>query len=546
MTIPNITIDYKAETIPDSVWEVIGPEFYRSRRHGFFKSFKKFVTKVVKYVAPIVIPIVAAPIAAAIGASAVIGSTAASALVGAGLGAATSAATGGDPLLGAITGGVGGYMAAPTVGATNYTAGPSVFGGIGESVSNAVGVVRDAAGNLVSSLTGQPVPQTFPQATPAYGASNPIMQADMAAGTYNAPTQSAANVFVPASPGLSTTASSPMSSVGNVDMYGRSRDVVSQGIGIQDPSQIPINQMEAATTSGSFVRPDVTVTTLPPAGESGGPDVFSRFGVTRRPVSTANMPGFPEGFNANTPAEATVAQQQDPGIMQQIKNAFAGVPKAISDKFTDPKQLANSLLQGGVMIAASYLGGMSGTAEENASQQEINDYLQELKARDQEAYASIMEAAKNQLEMAGQFNPQYFAQLRVNLEKQKQGAQNQQLLKQAGLKTGGQQAEARRRLQIQGAQDTGTAYTQGMLGGIDAQNKLVSAGIGSLGKAGLGQNAYLNALTAQNQALTNQAAGIADATTGFQTTLGSLIPTDKDELEKLEEEIKKLKESKAG
>jgi len=121
--------------------------------------------------------------------------------------------------------------------------------------------------------------------------------------------------------------------------------------------------------------------------------------------------------------------------------------------------------------------------------------------------------------------------------------QGQQLLKQAGLKTGGQQAEARRRLQIQGAQDTGTAYTQGMLGGIDAQNKLVSAGIGNLGKAGLGSTAYLNALTAQNQALTNQAAGIADATTGFQTTLGSLIPTDKDELEKLEEEIKKLKEA---
>jgi len=195
------------------------------------------------------------------------------------------------------------------------------------------------------------------------------------------------------------------------------------------------------------------------------------------------------------------------------------------------------------MIAASYLGGMSGSAEENANQQEINNYLQELKARDQEAYASIMEAAKSQLEMAGQFNPQYFAQLRVNLEKQKQGAQGQQLLKQAGLKTGGQQAEARRRLQIQGAQDTGTAYTQGMLGGIDAQNKLVSAGIGNLGKAGLGSTAYLNALTAQNQALTNQAAGIADATTGFQTTLGSLIPTDKDELEKLEEEIKKLKEA---
>ena len=537
MTIPNIAINYKAETIPDSVWEVIGPEFYRPRQHGFFKSVMKFVKKAVKYVAPIVIPIVAAPIAAAIGASAAIGSTAASVLVGAGLGAATSAATGGDPLLGAITGGAGGYFAAPAVGATGYTAGPNLFGGIGQSVSNAVGVVRDAAGNLVSSLTGQPVPQTYAQATPGYGAGNPIMQADMAAGTYNVgvPAQSAAP-FVP-------------TNIPDFQLGASQGTQAMSGTGIVDPSQLPMNQMEAATTGGSFVNPNVTTTTLPPVGESGGPDLFN---VTRRPVGTVTqtaMPGISDPELASQLADTTTTTAtatQDPGMMQQIKDAFKSVPKELANKFTDPKQLANSLLQGGVMIAASYLGGMSGSAEENANQQAINEYLQELKARDQAAYATIMEAAKNQLQMAGQFNPQYFAQLRVNLEKQKQGAQNQQLLKQAGLKTGGQQAEARRRLQIQGAQDTGTAYTQGMLGGIDAQNKLVSAGIGNLGKAGLGSTAYLNALEAQNQALTNKAAGIADATTGFQTTLGSLIPTDKDELEKLEEEIKKLKESKTG
>ena len=541
MTIPNIIIDYKAETIPDSVWEVIGPEFYRPRQHGFFKSVMKFVKKAVKYVAPIVIPIVAAPIAAAIGASAAIGSTAASVLVGAGLGAATSAATGGDPLIGAITGGAGGYFAAPTVGSTGYTAGPNLFGGIGQGISNAVGVVRDAAGNLVSSLTGQPAPQTYAQATPGYGASNPIMQADMAAGTYNVgvPAQSAAP-FVP-------------TNIPDFQLGASQGTQAMSGTGIQDPSQIPMNQMEAATTGGSFVRPDVTVTTLPPVGGNTAATNFANptnfefpqggnFGLRE---NYGNV--FPEGFDATTITDPSqLAGAQDPGMMQQIKDAFKSVPKELANKFTDPKQLANSLLQGGVMIAASYLGGMSGSAEENANQQAINEYLQELKARDQAAYATIMEAAKNQLQMAGQFNPQYFAQLRVNLEKQKQGAQNQQLLKQAGLKTGGQQAEARRRLQIQGAQDTGTAYTQGMLGGIDAQNKLVSAGIGNLGKAGLGSTAYLNALEAQNQALTNKAAGIADATTGFQTTLGSLIPTDKDELEKLEEEIKKLKESKTG
>ena len=176
----------------------------------------------------------------------------------------------------------------------------------------------------------------------------------------------------------------------------------------------------------------------------------------------------------------------------------------------------------------------------------MNEYLQELKARDAEAYGSLMEAAKNQLKMAGQFNPQYFAQLRHNLELQKQGAQQQQLLKQAGLKTGGQQAEARRRLQLAGAQNLGTAYTGGLLAGADMTNKLTAGAAGLMNKAGLGGAAYWNALTGQGKAIADQQQAQADATSGWQETLGSLTGTDKDELEILKEKIKKLEETKTA
>lgn len=67
----------------------------------------KGAKKVLGVVAAIAVPFVAPAIAGAIGISSTLGTAA----VGAGLGAATSALTGGDPLLGAVTGGLGTFAA---------------------------------------------------------------------------------------------------------------------------------------------------------------------------------------------------------------------------------------------------------------------------------------------------------------------------------------------------------------------------------------------------------------------------------------------------
>jgi hypothetical protein len=67
----------------------------------------KGIKKVLGVVAAVAIPFVAPAIAGAIGVSSALGTAA----VGAGLGAAASAATGGNPLLGALTGGVGTFAA---------------------------------------------------------------------------------------------------------------------------------------------------------------------------------------------------------------------------------------------------------------------------------------------------------------------------------------------------------------------------------------------------------------------------------------------------
>ncbi len=68
----------------------------------------KGVKKVLGVVAAIAVPFVAPPIAGAIGVSSAVGQAA----VGAGLGAAASAATGGNPVVGAVTGGAGTFARA--------------------------------------------------------------------------------------------------------------------------------------------------------------------------------------------------------------------------------------------------------------------------------------------------------------------------------------------------------------------------------------------------------------------------------------------------
>ena len=68
---------------------------------------KKFFKRVLGVVAAIAIPFFAPAIAGAIGISSALGTAA----IGAGLGGLTAAATGGDPLIGALTGGVGTFAA---------------------------------------------------------------------------------------------------------------------------------------------------------------------------------------------------------------------------------------------------------------------------------------------------------------------------------------------------------------------------------------------------------------------------------------------------
>ena len=115
----------------------------------------KGAKRVLGVVAAVAVPFVAAPIAGAIGVSTALGTAA----VGAGLGATSAALTGGDPLMGALTGGFGTYAAGggfdKLFGTQAASAGQQatggLFGGSGTTAAGTTAVAPAAAGTTAAT-----------------------------------------------------------------------------------------------------------------------------------------------------------------------------------------------------------------------------------------------------------------------------------------------------------------------------------------------------------------------------------------------------------
>lgn len=146
------------------------------------------IGKILGFAAAIAVPFAAPAIASAIGVSSVLGQ----AMVGAGLGAVTSLATGGDPLRGAlmggITAGIGGAMrGAPGIGgsATQTMTGPELFGGGGDAFTG-VDTFTSAFPNTTGAVSA--LPGTATAQANALDAWNQLPGAGGLQGTANAQT----------------------------------------------------------------------------------------------------------------------------------------------------------------------------------------------------------------------------------------------------------------------------------------------------------------------------------------------------------------------
>lgn len=435
-------------------------------------------------VASIAVPFLAGPIAATIfGGASVLGS----AVVGAALGAGASAATGGNPLMGALTGGFGAgfssYMAGnglftdPITGATNN----------GLSFGNATTPQSMSVDpNAVSSVTagnwsGQLTPQMVPNA-------------DLAA-------VGAGNVSYTGGTVLDPATGQYVSNAG---------------------FNIPGDRVATLSTAGTGAGPTNLAAATGTTGVAPGqviylPRDFSTTGFTQ------SIPGLngvdPKGFFGIGTVDSSIPKFLvdvngttflNPGWQQA-----AAAAKATSGGFTD------ALIKGGVNLA-----GMAVSQLAPNPQQEIADKyaaeLSRLKKTDQAGYEAKKKEVEGLIASAKAMDPAYFGQQAANAAKisgTRGLMESFREMPMAGLRDPAFTSAETRRANLGIGSNVGTAYDQGYGTGLTARQTALSSAINQIPNA---PSRYLDGLRSMaNQQGTANMYGSQSAT-GYSNLFGTL------------------------
>ena len=416
---------------------------------------------VVAVAAAVAVPYFAPQIAASIGLSGAVSSALAGTalagasgaiaggIVGAALGAVTAKVTGQDAgrgaLFGAIGGGITGYQGINSAtGALNTPAAvstPGIAGGPG--ISNApTGLGITPGMSQAEMLAAQEAGFGMTQQAQMLAAQDAGLGATLSGGGaetaygYQAPTA-----------GLSTGTAPPQVSG-------------SQGQ-VQTGAQPGMTQQQAmlAEQQAGFDVP-------PPTTQSQQAQMLAAqdaaFGTT--PGATA------VGYTA--PTQTTMG-----AIGEKLTTAATNVGKEVVKSISDPKKQADLLLRAAGQIAGTYLAPEGMTPEQKAELDKQRQELETLRTTNQELFKEKLEAARQLVQDANYFDPEYFGLQRAR-QVQQAGAkvEREQLAKIPQAKAGLRAAE-QRRIRLGTGRDVGTAYDTGFTTAVDAQNRARSAGL---------------------------------------------------------------------
>jgi hypothetical protein len=432
-------------------------------------SAKKVFKTVVSVVAAVAIPFVAPAIASSIGLSTAIGSALGSAtagsviggaLTGATLGAVKGAVLGEDirssALMGGIGGGISGY---------GYTS-PGAGGGTGISPT-------------ASTTTGQGLTATGGQGLTATGGQGLTYSGATTAGGIaqtSAPLTGVGGAFGPVDYGL-TAGMAPTGITGftGAGSYGLQAPTSYYDIGAALSSGTPIDYSLAAGMTSPAAGLSVTST-----APSGATQTTTAGGTMTAPTSgTVTAPTTTTGITSTTPTDytltgatggttgATAGTTTEPSFLQQMGSA-------VTDKFKDPKALADLTLRAAGMLAGSALSTQGLTPEEMQALNSYTEELRRLQETDQALFNQRLEQAQNLIGESKYFDPEYFGLQRAR-RTQAAGAR----AKRAGLRglSGERRAAEARRYDLATARDTGSAFDQGYLTGIQGRLQTQQAGL---------------------------------------------------------------------
>ena len=392
--------------------------------------------RVIAVVAAIAIPYLAPQIAGAVFTSGAINAAAANTLTGAVLGFGVAKATGGDPLIGAIGGGAGGYFGGgggDIFGPGTPTAGGASASGVNYSVTG---------GGATPTLTPPTAaPTTIPMTTTLAPADYSL------AGGLAAPSsglsfggaeglQAAAFDVAPSAAGLSTTAAT---------------DFGAQLSG-------------AAPGAAGFTPVDYGITGAPPSASTA---------ATTFAPADYSLSGTAAAPTAGLATDGAMGSAPGSGISTTATGA-AIAPTTLGEKaWAFTKSVGGDLLKTAAVLTAIGQPDIPGEIPADLLAQYEQDFAR-LAQENPAAYQAKLQEAQKFLQMASTFDPQYFGEEEAR-KAQIRGAR----AKREGLRglTGRQRAAAERQFDLETGRSAGTSYTQGAQRALTSQIQTTDAGL---------------------------------------------------------------------
>ena len=234
-------------------------------------------------------------------------------------------------------------------------------------------------------------------------------------------------------------------------------------------------------------------------------------------------------------------------FMEGVKTAGS----VVANKLTDPEALANLTMQAGAQVLGAALAPDPQMPLEQRKLLEIRKQeLAELKQRDEAAFNAQMDAAKQFLQQAKQYDPTYMAFQAANKEAIDQQRKLREQQRKYALSGRRDLSEAeKRRMSLDAARNVSSQYDKGFQQGLTGQTKITQAGLSAIPNSAqfATYTDALNELTDDaRQAETAMYSGtkgknIADLFAGFNVDRG-----DVDEVIAEREAAKKKNKKKAG
>ena len=376
-------------------------------------------------------------------------------------------------------------FAAPVIASSIGLSGAIAAAGASSAIAGGIGsaIVGAGLGAISAKVTGQDVRRGAIMG----GISGGI------AGYFRGAPQTATS-----GSGVSPTAAGEGSQLGT-DLSSGSQAV--NNIGPGDPT----------TFGADAVNQQQTLTNLN-AGTPGG-DVAAQLSNT--PVTNPNLVQASYGGAGNVAQGAQNLAQQGSVVANQAAanqtalsqlgpNASFGEKfvatmkdsgSALANRFTDPEALANVTMQAGGQLLGTVLApDPEMPPEQRELLEQRKQELAELKERDEAAFNAQMDAAKQYLQQAKQYDPTYMAFQAANKEAIDQQRKLREQYRRAALSGGRDVSEAeKRRMSLDSARQVSSEYDRGFQQGLSAQNKVTQAGLSAIPNTAQFAN-YTNAL----------------------------------------------------